>query len=110
MNWLARTAVAVLLLAVLTPGVGELLENAVHLAQHEHLAHGAPEGDTHDQPGPEHDCTGALHLCSCCATLSVLLVSLQGVSFAPVYTLLDRTPKSDVAAARIDEVEHPPRA
>lgn len=66
------TGLAVLLLAGLLPGVGELVENVVHLATQGHLAHAEANGDTHGPLDAEHGCTGALHICSCCVSVSYL--------------------------------------
>jgi hypothetical protein len=68
----AVSGITLLLLWAIVPGVGEILENAVHLVREGHFAHATPDGDHHDPSGPEHGCTGTMHLCSCCFTLSAL--------------------------------------
>lgn len=87
--------IAILLLGTLVPGVGEIVENALHLAREGHLAHGAPEGDDHDAPLPEHGCTGTLHLCSCCVSPGVILTQ-------PV----DRTPSPELRGYVIVATAH----
>jgi hypothetical protein len=60
------------LTAVLTrAGVGEAVENIVHLSAHGHAAHAAPssaasprQGDSHQDI--EHGCVGHFHVCPCC--------------------------------------------
>lgn len=59
-----RGLVFVLLLA-LAPGLGEVVENVVHLVVHGHLAHAEAQGDHHAERLPEHGCSGTFHLCSC---------------------------------------------
>lgn len=54
----AYSAMAVLLLVAITPGVAELLEDTVHYALHGHTFHEA------DHPA-DHCCSGAFHFCSC---------------------------------------------
>ncbi len=78
----ARALVLVLLLAFV-PGVGELMENAVHLAAEGHFAHATHDGDVHDPGSDEHGCTGAIHTCSCCLSLSVLPARAAVVSHGP---------------------------
>jgi hypothetical protein len=110
MNAVRLRWVAVLLLAALMPGVGELVENTVHLLQEGHLAHSSPDGDEHGPPGAEHGCSGTLHLCHCCVSPSGALT--RGITVAPpargqdIVALVAAQVPSD-AARRID---HPPRA
>ena len=102
--------ITVLLLWALVPGVGELLENAVHFAQEGHFAHAAPEGDEHDSPGPEHGCASAVHLCSCCLSINVLTAraAVQGPDFQPqLFAARTHTCFSSILNGGID---HPPRA
>lgn len=57
---------AVLVLAWgLTPGLGEVTENAWHLATAGHSAHAAGQGADHAPEGDEHGCSGTFHVCSC---------------------------------------------
>lgn len=52
----------------LAPGLGEVVEAAVHFATAGHLAHtDAAHGDFADQ-GSEHGCGTTVHICSCCAS------------------------------------------
>ena len=79
MRRFAIAALAVFLLWALVPGAGELFENAVHLVQEGHSAHAAADGDHHDPMGPEHCCTGVVHLCSCCASVTALPICSANV-------------------------------
>jgi len=102
--------ITALLLWAVAPGLGELLENSVHLAQEGHLAHAAPDGDQHDGSGPEHGCTGTVHLCSCCASLSFL--PTQAAAQAPdtgsrQFVARVQTHVSTIFTGGVD---HPPRA
>jgi len=102
--------IVALLLWALVPGAGELLENAVHLAESGHLAHAAPDGDHHDGSGPEHGCSGTVHLCSCCASLSFLPARVtaqvpdEGSSQFTVHT------PADVFTTCVGDIDRPPRA
>lgn len=67
--------VLVLLLAcALTPGLGEVVENAWHLVAAGHAAHASQEGPGHAPAGDEHGCSGAFHLCSCHHSLASDLI------------------------------------
>jgi hypothetical protein len=55
----------------LVPGLGELVESAVHYASAGHLPHSAGETDLGDR-GAEHSCGVTLHSCGCCAGQPVL--------------------------------------
>ncbi len=103
--------IVVLLPWVLAPGVGELLENLAHYLEEGHSAHGAPDGDHHDSPGPEHGCTAAVHLCSCCTSASFLQAqstSCDG-SLTP-YSFVVLAEVHPPAITSPDSVYHPPRA
>lgn len=95
----------------IVPGIGELLENAVHFTVEGHLAHSAPDGDTHGPALPEHGCSGTYHLCSCCHTTAFALGAASAVRKAPqIGQLLESKSSSvchDLFARRLD---HPPRA
>lgn len=57
---------ALLLVLAIVPATGEVIELAVHLAQHGDVAHDA--GDTHDGAplgADEHGCSGLFHMCGC---------------------------------------------
>jgi hypothetical protein len=66
-----RVLVLIAVLHGLVPGLGEVVESAVHLASTGHLAHSAGETDLGDQ-GPEHSCGVTLHSCGCCAGQPVM--------------------------------------
>ena len=83
MKRLATAGLTALLLLALFPAAGEIVENALHFVQEGHAAHADPDGDDHDPAGPEHGCTDVVHLCSCCAGLSVLPTRLAGI--APIH-------------------------
>lgn len=61
-----RVLLLVAALHGLVPGLGELVESAVHYAAAGHLPHSPGETDRGD-PGPEHACGVTLHACGCCA-------------------------------------------
>jgi hypothetical protein len=61
-----RALLVTAVLMGLVPGLGEVVESAVHLAATGHLPHSAGETDLGDQ-GPEHSCGVTLHSCGCCA-------------------------------------------
>jgi hypothetical protein len=63
---------ALLLAFMLTPGSGELVENAVHLVADGHLAHAIDDAE-HAPQGDEHGCTGVMHTCACHCCPSVAL-------------------------------------
>lgn len=63
------------LASVFVPGVGELVEDAVHVALDEH-GRGHASGEI---PCPEHGCTPTSHHCSCCVSLSVDAVAPQAL-------------------------------
>lgn len=65
-----RVLVLLSVLHGLVPGLGEIVESAVHLATAGHLAHTPGEEDLGEQ-GPEHSCGTTLHTCGCCATQPV---------------------------------------
>lgn len=65
-----RVALLLLIVNGLVPGLGEVVESAVHYAVEGHLPHGDVECG--DREGGEHGCGTTEHLCSCCASLSLL--------------------------------------
>ena len=109
MSRLSAVAVSVLLLWVLTPGLAEFVENAVHLVENGHFAHATPAGDSHPSPGPEHGCTGTFHLCSCCQSPN--LVFAQNSAQVPELASreLDALTRHDVVFVAADGIDHPPR-
>ena len=106
----ATIGISALLLWALAPGVGEFFESAVHFVQEGHSAHSTPDGDHHDPPGPEHGCTGTLHLCPCCVSSSFLLT--QGTAQLPVLELQEFVATAHAYLSTISPrgVDHPPRA
>jgi hypothetical protein len=109
MKRIAVIGITALLLWALVPGLGEILENAVHLAQEGHSAHAAADGDYHQQSGAEHGCTGTVHLCSCCVSLSFL--PTQAIAQDPDLALqrfIART-RTHAPAGNPRVVYHPPR-
>lgn len=110
MKRLAVAGLTMLLLWALVPALGELVENALHLALEGHAAHSAPDGDHHDPVGSEHGCSGAVHLCSCCVSLSFL--TTHSAQTAPVHGSeeLTVTVVAQLPAFSVGGVYHPPRA
>ena len=101
---MTRLLLILWLAAGLAPGLGELAESAVHLADTGHLAHTeAGRGDLGDQ-GDEHGCGATHHLCGCCASqvvvpahagaLPVSLAVTPGLASTPaaLVSLHERTP------------------
>jgi hypothetical protein len=63
-----RYLLAIWMVFGLVPGLGEVVETAVHLATSGHLAHtDADHGDLGDE-GDEHGCGTTCHNCGCCAS------------------------------------------
>jgi hypothetical protein len=78
--------------------------------QHAHFAHAAPDNDAHELPGTEHGCTGAIHVCSCCATISGLLTATTTMTVTVASEPIER-PQGDVPRSAVSRgVDHPPRA
>jgi len=110
MKRFATVGITAVLLWALVPGVGEAVENAVHLVQEGHFAHAAPDGDEHQPSGPEHGCAGTLHLCSCCVSLSFLLAPTvaQGPDLGPnQLAVRSHAHPPSISAGTL---YHPPRA
>lgn len=61
--------VAALLVYVMTPAAGEVVENAVHLVLTGHTAHALHDG-AHQPDSPEHGCSGPFHICHCHSSVS----------------------------------------
>jgi len=51
-----------LLVFLMTPGLSELVDDALHLVRTGHTEHAAGH---HDGEDAEHGCTGTFHTCSC---------------------------------------------
>jgi len=67
-----RLLLVIWLAVGLAPGLGEVVESAVHLATSGHLAHSdADHGDLGNQ-GDEHGCGTTQHHCDCCASQVVM--------------------------------------
>jgi len=63
----------------LAPGLGEVVESAVHLATVGHLAHtDAAHGDFADK-GAEHGCGTTEHVCGCCTSQVAAAAQAPGV-------------------------------
>jgi hypothetical protein len=110
MKRISKGCLALILLWTLVPGVGEFTENFVHLVVQGHTAHAEPDGDTHAPDGREHGCTGSLHLCSCCVSLSCL--PGQRVAQAPDQPLhrLAAQHQLRLLSGDPEGVDRPPRA
>lgn len=63
-----RLVLVLALIHGLVPGLGELVETAVHYAVEGHLAHSDADSCDPGEAGREHGCGGAQHLCGCCAS------------------------------------------
>jgi len=64
MHWL-RPYIAVLAVYCMIPGAGAIVENVIHLVESGYTAHALDDED-HERQGPEHGCSGTMHVCSCC--------------------------------------------
>lgn len=64
---LARALFVLWTAVTLIPGVGELIEDGVHVVLDGHDDHADGEA-----PCPEHGCAPTSHHCSCCVSLSIL--------------------------------------
>ena len=60
----------------MVPGMTEIVENIVHLAQNGHLAHAIDDAQ-HAPEGDEHGCSGTFHLCQCHSSASFLSFSIR---------------------------------
>jgi len=100
----------VLLFWALVPALGEFFENTLHLAQEGHSAHASPDGDQHMPLDAEHGCTGAVHLCSCCLSLSFLTTQLATDAPVQIPGELEAIVSTHLPALAIGGVYHPPRA
>jgi hypothetical protein len=66
-----RVLLVAAVLMGLVPGLGEVVEGAIHYASTGHLPHSAGETDLGHQ-GPEHSCGVTLHSCGCCTSQPVV--------------------------------------
>jgi len=110
MKRLMALALVILLGWAMAPSLGELLENAVHYVQEGHSAHAETDGDHHEPVGPEHGCSGVVHNCSCCGSLSFLTAMFA--DHPPVHRASDTilVGTLDPPTATLADVFHPPRA
>ncbi len=60
----ALQPIAAVLVFLMTPGLAELVDDAVHLLRTGHTEHAAAHDDHGDASG-EHGCTGTFHTCPC---------------------------------------------
>ena len=106
-----RLACALALLASLTPGFAEVVENLGHLVVRGHLAHTEAHGDDHSQPSPEHGCNATFHLCSCHASPSLLQPARSNWGRLAALIGRFRPPSGSSTAAGYHLIpEQPPRA
>ncbi|MFQ5670001.1 MAG: hypothetical protein ACE5HD_05720 [Acidobacteriota bacterium] len=106
----ASICLSVVLLWTFVPGMGELVENSVHLITAHHLAHDAPQGDEHAPLDREHGCTGTTHLCSCHVSQTFLVIQFLTHTAPPLRTSVV-TP-AHISSPRLlgSGIDHPPRA
>jgi hypothetical protein len=62
---------AALLVFMMTPGLTELVDDALHLVETGHTEHAAAHDDGHGEDA-EHGCSGAFHTCGCHASPAFL--------------------------------------
>jgi hypothetical protein len=74
------------LTAGLAPGLGELVESAVHLASAGHLAHSEADGGDLGDQGGEHGCGATHHLCGCCTSQVVVAAHAGALTMSVVIT------------------------
>jgi len=98
------------MLLALVPGVGELLENTMHLVLEGHMAHAAPDGDSHTPWGDEHGCTGAMHFCSCCVSQTFIQTHVVAQLPEQPYRQLGAQDRVQLPASSNSGIYHPPRA
>lgn len=102
---------ALLLAFLLTPGSGELMENAVHLVSDGHTAHSIDDAE-HAPAGDEHGCTGMMHCCACCGVPPVALsdARVPVVDSALGLGLVLRQPVGGAASGHGARLDRPPAA
>jgi hypothetical protein len=110
MKRLATSTLLLLMLWALVPGVGEAVENGLHLVLEGHMAHAAPEGDSHTPWEDEHGCTGAMHFCSCCVSQTFIAVQVVAQLPEQSYQRLTEQDWTKVPASVNQGIYHPPRA
>lgn len=102
-----RLALVLALILGLVPGLGEIVETAVHYAVEGHLAHSeADRGDLGDL-GTEHGCGTTQHHCGCCASQ---LVVAQPTQAGPLAVLAKtRAPRHDPVLVSVHDPAPPRR-
>ena len=107
MRLLRGFVVATLCLGV-TPGLGELLSDGMHLVAEGHTSH--EEG--HAAPDSEHGCTGWQHTCGCCVSMTVAPAVPVMVTplTVPNDVMVAPTPPESGAVGVRKQLERPPRA
>jgi hypothetical protein len=108
-SYLRVRLVAIALVWVIFPGALQATENIAHLAQNGHLPHAAESGDSHSDPGPEHGCNGAFHICSCHLSAAGLLSASAPSLVAPDGVSQYRDGQASLGAGHQHNIEHPPR-
>lgn len=63
--------IALMMVYMMTPAIGEITENVVHLFTEGHTAH-AMSDQEHEPSGDEHGCSVSFHLCQCHGALCFL--------------------------------------
>jgi len=74
-----RALLVIAVLHGLVPGLGEIVESAVHYATTGHLPHALAHETDPENPEPEHSCCVTLHTCACCAGQPVVEVEVASV-------------------------------
>ena len=63
--------IALMMVYLMTPAMGEITENVVHLFTEGHTAHAMLDQE-HEPSGDEHGCSVSFHLCQCHGALCFL--------------------------------------
>ncbi|QQR89792.1 MAG: hypothetical protein IPJ88_16690 [Myxococcales bacterium] len=74
--------VSLVLALQFVPGLGELVESAVHFAVHGHSAHALSDTE-HQSQEAEHGCSGPFHLCPCHSTVAYTMQAAVSGVVAP---------------------------
>jgi hypothetical protein len=94
----------------MTPGLGEIAENAVHLVLEGHGAH-ADAAHEHAPANEEHGCSGAFHVCPCHHSFAFESAGETRLPVASTSTLLVAPAEIDAPpAAHVRGVYRPPIA
>ena len=108
-RWATRL-IALSLLWLIFPCSLEATENLAHILASGHLAHAEETEDTHSEPGPEHGCNGAFHLCSCHLTPPGRLADSPRTSALVDETALFVDWFASRTSGHEHDIEHPPRS